>query len=410
MATTAVGASSSVTRTVSATVAGVSPGPPNSSEWHTSSPAALAAAVDRPHVRDGERLAEARQQLLGGRVDAEVDGGAAGGAQQPEHVRVAHTRLQVAGERDVRERGPGAAPAHEQLLADSRHVALVGVEGRVDDELLGRAEVAPQPHHLVGDRLGRAAAQARALEPRIGAVDAAVRTTARRLDAGGAIATGAGEDGGEVDWEGDAAEIVERLLGDSREAARPSTIRRAAGSPSPTTPSRDEQRAANLARKDREGRAAEDDAAPAAPPRVPRPPRARTSPCRCGCAATRHCLRSAARGRRCRAATPGSSERSAVMGRRWRPASKTRARPPAASTAPATYSAPTGNAGSGNCSRFATTMRTRVMRPAWITTSAGAAAASSYRLVWCFLPPLRSRWFPSALVLRRAWTWLLRRV
>ena len=46
MATTAVGATSSVTRTVSATVAGDSPGPPKSSEWHTSSPAALAAAVD----------------------------------------------------------------------------------------------------------------------------------------------------------------------------------------------------------------------------------------------------------------------------------------------------------------------------------------------------------------------------
>ena len=46
MATTAVGATSSVTRTVSATVAGVSPGPPKSSEWHTSIPAASAAAVD----------------------------------------------------------------------------------------------------------------------------------------------------------------------------------------------------------------------------------------------------------------------------------------------------------------------------------------------------------------------------
>ena len=45
MATTAVGATSSVTRTVSATVAGVSPGPPKSSEWHTSRPAAFAAAV-----------------------------------------------------------------------------------------------------------------------------------------------------------------------------------------------------------------------------------------------------------------------------------------------------------------------------------------------------------------------------
>ena len=31
------------------------------------------------------------------------------------------------------------------------------------------------------------------------------------------------------------------------------------------------------------------------------------------------------------------------------------------------------------------------MRTVWTTVGAGVAALTGYRLVWCFLPPLRSR-------------------
>ncbi len=199
MATTAVGATSSVTRTVSATVAGVSPGPPKSNEWHTSRPAAFAAAVDArrsPIVNDLPNPASSSSAAVSMPKSTEVQPAA---AQQPEHVRVAHARLQVTGEADVRERGArsgcGAGSSSSQTAA---HVPLFRVERRVDDELLGGAEVAAQPLHLVGDGLRRAPPQPRALEPGVGAVHAAVRAAARRLHAGGAVPPGAGEDGGEV--------------------------------------------------------------------------------------------------------------------------------------------------------------------------------------------------------------------
>ena len=303
MATTAVGATSSVTRTVSATVAGVSPGPPKSSEWHTSRPAALAAAVDARRSAMRERLAEAGQHVLGGRVDAEVHGGAAGRAQQPEHVRVTHARLQVAGEGDVRERGSGPAATPEQLLADRRHVALLRVERGVHDELLGGAELPAQPLHLVGDRLGGAPPQAGALETRVRAVHAAVRAAARRLHAGGAIPPGAGEHAGEIGGKTDAAQIVEREVDD---ACRKTGPRRAVAQRPRRRRRRRRRRAARGGSRGgrsrtpgRRGRSA-----PAARPRAPRPRHARTSPRRCVCAARRRCRHCAARARPRRGARP----------------------------------------------------------------------------------------------------------
>ena len=178
---------------------------------------------------------------------------------RPEHVRVAHARLQVAGEGDVRERRAGPAAAPEQLLADRRHVALVRVEGGVDHELLGRAEVPAQPLHLVGDGLGGRRRRRAPSRPRVGAVDAAVRAAARRLHAGGAVA--ARRRGTPRPGRRGGRRRARSSSGSSTmpSGSRPSAIRRAAASPSPTTPSRDEQRAADLAREDGEGRAAEDD-------------------------------------------------------------------------------------------------------------------------------------------------------
>ena len=224
---------------------------------------------------------------------------------------MARARLQVAGEGDVRERRAGVAPAPEQLLADRDHVVLVGVERRVDDELLGSAEIAAEALHLGGHRLGRAPAQTRTLEPWIRTVDAAVRAAARRLHPGGAVPPGAGEHGGEVAGQTDLAEVREQLLHD---AAGSHACGHPSAPPARRRPRRRRRRGARggsrAGRWRRPGRRAR--CAPAERPRAPRRRRGRTSPCRCWCAARRRCRRCAVRGRR----PPGARPRAQRAARR----------------------------------------------------------------------------------------------